>query len=123
MDCEIGRFVRWTFAASCIVLALDVKRSLASLSHSASGNAPAALRLDSVFSTALRFVQTLAQHCSSQQGQHVHITIIAQGSTTADLRIVCHHTLLRADNVDQLTAKISAELDGLRTQLINGAWW
>lgn len=122
MDCEIGRLVRWTFAASCIVLALDVKRSLASLNHSASGNAPAALRLDSVFSTALRFVQKLAQHCSSHPGQHVHITIIAQGSTTVDLRIVCHHTLLRADNVDQLIAKISAEFDGLRSQLINGSW-
>ena len=124
-DGEIGRFVRWTFAASCIVLALDIKQSLASLSQpkeGAGGIAPGVLRLDSVFSTALRFVQTLAQHCNSQQGQHVYITIAAQGSTTADLRIVCHHTLLTADTADELMARVSAEFDVLRAQLISGSW-
>ena len=124
-DGEIGRFVRWTFAASSIVLALDIKRSLASLSQpkeGAGGIAPGVLRLDSVFSTALRFVQTLAQQCSIQQGQHVFITIIAQGSTTADLRIVCHHMLLTADTVDELMTTVSAEFDVLRAQLIGGSW-
>jgi len=96
VDGEVGRLVQWSFAASSIVLALDIKGSLASLSShvgtnfgnnlGSSGQLTGMLVLDAVFATALRFVNTLALQCSSAKdcttgrGQHVYLSILAQGS-------------------------------------------
>jgi hypothetical protein len=119
---EIGRCVLWRFATSSIVLVLDVKESLATLSTSSSTTPTGALLLDSMFATALRFLQSLAQQCNSHRGQHVYISIIAQGSTTADLRVICHHLMLSCDNIDKILQLVSSEFDHLRTQLVNGVW-
>ena len=128
---EVGKLVKWTFAAANVVLALDVKGSLASLSLAAGPgqwDSKSALLLDVVFATAVRYIQSLAHGLSAAggggggEGQHVHMTVIAQGSTTSDLRIVAHDLLLSGDNVDSVLQAVSAEFEYLRAQFVNGTW-
>jgi len=44
------------------------------------------------------------------------------GSTAGDLRIVCLQAFLNGDNHELLIARITAEFEGLRAQLMIGTW-
>jgi hypothetical protein len=141
LEHEVGKIVRWSFAASSVVLALDVKGSCASLHAGGGGKGAGFLLLDSVFQTALRFVHALAQQSDRRRPQghsdsnhahhtshtppadhHIFISIVAQGSRAGDLRMLCHHALLSTDTWELVTKSLSAQFDVLRAQMISGSW-
>eukprot|EP00960_Hanusia_phi_P031854 749501-Hanusia_phi.AAC.6 len=101
-----------------IVLALDIKGSLATVVGT-SKDCPILL-LDNMFAGCIRLLSWLPQ--ASGDVEEVLISVIAQGSTVDDVRILCHEELVGSGRLEHLTQKLIAQFDLLKKQMAVGLW-
>ena len=99
-------------------MALDIKGSLATVVGT-SKDCPILL-LDNMFTGSMRLLNLLAQSIIGVQ--EVLISVIAQGSTVDDVRVLCHEERINSERLDHLLQKLSMQFDLLKRQMAVGLW-
>ena len=114
--------VRWRFACHRIVVAVDIKASLGAVAirnPPVSGSAPK-LALHDLLDGTLRFISAVVESAtgSSARGR-VLLSVIAQGSRVADLRVFCHGALLCPSTASALLLRLRNEMEPACVEMLS----